>query len=135
MIEKLTDLPDGVLGLRVGGRLTPQDYEDVITPMVAEAVREGGRLWCLIEIEDEFSGLTPPAVVDDVRLVDGRPHLGRQVAGPLRHVGVGQQEESGRHGASESHAGGCRLSEADHPRGWFAAVTGGRAWNRHLRRR
>lgn len=68
MIEKLTDLPDGVLGLRVGGRLTPQDYEDVITPMVAEAVREGGRLWCLIEIEDEFSGLTPPAVVDDVRL-------------------------------------------------------------------
>ncbi|GAA2864778.1 hypothetical protein GCM10010472_22620 [Pseudonocardia halophobica] len=68
MIEKLTDLPDGILGLRVGGRLTPQDYEDVITPMVAEAVREGGRMRCLIEIEDDFSGLTPPAVVDDVRL-------------------------------------------------------------------
>ncbi|MEU7815997.1 STAS/SEC14 domain-containing protein [Pseudonocardia sp. NPDC049154] len=68
MIEKLTDLPDGVLGLRVGGRLTPQDYEEIITPMVDEALRAGGQLRCLIEIDDDFSGLTPPAVVDDVRL-------------------------------------------------------------------
>ncbi|MCE3555154.1 STAS/SEC14 domain-containing protein [Pseudonocardia sp. RS11V-5] len=68
MIEKLTDLPDGVVGLRVGGRLTPQDYEDVITPMIDEAVRAGDQLRCLIEIDDDFTGLTPPAVVDDVRL-------------------------------------------------------------------
>jgi hypothetical protein len=68
MIEKLTGLPDGVLGLRVGGRLTPEDYEGLLQPMVDEAVREGGRLRCLIEIDDDFSGLTPAAVVDDVRL-------------------------------------------------------------------
>jgi hypothetical protein len=68
MIEKLTDLPDGVLGLQVGGRLTPEDYEGLISPMVDEAVREGGRVRCLIEIDDDFRGLTPPAVVDDVRL-------------------------------------------------------------------
>ncbi|MFR9802355.1 STAS/SEC14 domain-containing protein [Pseudonocardia sp. RS010] len=68
MIEKLGDLPDGVLGLRVGGRLTPQDYDDVIVPMVEDAMRDSGRLRCLIEIDDDFTGLTPPAVVDDVRL-------------------------------------------------------------------
>jgi hypothetical protein len=68
MIEKLTGLPDGVLGLRVGGRLTPEDYTGLIEPMVDEAVREGGRVRCLIEIDGDFSGLTPSAVVDDVRL-------------------------------------------------------------------
>ncbi|GAA4677609.1 hypothetical protein GCM10023215_07940 [Pseudonocardia yuanmonensis] len=68
MIEKLTGLPDGVLGLRAGGRLTQQDYEDVIRPLVEEAVREGRRLRCLIEIDDDFGGLTPPAVVDDMTL-------------------------------------------------------------------
>ena len=68
MIEKLRDLPDGVLGLRVGGRLTAKDYDDVIAQMVDDAVREGGRLRCLVEIDQDFIGLTPPAVVDDVRL-------------------------------------------------------------------
>ena len=31
---------------------------------------------------------------DDVRVVDGGPHLGRQVTGALRHMGIRQQEES-----------------------------------------
>ena len=68
MIEKLSELPAGVIGLRVDGGLTAADYEDVITPMVDDAMRAGGPLRCLIEIEPGFEGLTPPAVVDDVRL-------------------------------------------------------------------
>lgn len=68
MIEKLTDLPTGVIGLRAGGRLTPQDYADVVVPMVDDAMRDGARLRCLIEIDPGFEGLTPPAVADDVRL-------------------------------------------------------------------
>ncbi len=68
MIEKMADLPDGVLGIRIGGCLTAHDYAGVITPMVEEAGREGGRLRCLIVIESDFTGLTPTAVADDVRL-------------------------------------------------------------------
>jgi hypothetical protein len=68
MIERLTDLPPGVLGLRAGGRLTATDYDEVITPMVDEALRAAGRLRCLIEIEPGFEGLTPDAIADDVRL-------------------------------------------------------------------
>jgi hypothetical protein len=68
MIERLTDLPAGVLGLRVGGVLTPADYTEHIEPMLDEAVQDGGRVRCLVEIEDDFAGQTPPAVVDDVRL-------------------------------------------------------------------
>jgi SpoIIAA-like len=68
MIEKLSDLPPGVIGLRAGGLLTAADYEGVITPMVDEAMRDGRRLRCLIEIEPGFEGITTPAVADDVRL-------------------------------------------------------------------
>lgn len=68
MIEKLADLPTGVTGLRAGGRLTAEDYEKVITPLVDDAMRDGARLRCLIEIAPDFTGLTPPAVADDVRL-------------------------------------------------------------------
>ncbi len=68
MIEQLADLPPGVIGLRAGGRLTAKDYEDVVTPMVDEAMRGGGRLRCLVEIEPGFGGATAPAAADDVRL-------------------------------------------------------------------
>lgn len=68
MIEKLTGLPTGVTGLRADGRLTSQDYDDVITPMVDDAMRADTRLRCLVEISPDFAGLTPPAVADDLRL-------------------------------------------------------------------
>jgi hypothetical protein len=68
MIEELTDLPPGVIGLRAGGLLTAADYKRVVTPMIDDAMRSGGRLRCLIEIEPGFEGPTPPAAVDDVRL-------------------------------------------------------------------
>jgi hypothetical protein len=68
MIETLADLPAGVIGLRVGGRLSAADYENVITPMVDDAMLAGSRLHCLIEIDPDFVGLTAPAVADDVRL-------------------------------------------------------------------
>lgn len=68
MIEKLAGLPDGVIGLRVGGTLTEKDYDEIIAPLVNDAMRDGGRLRCLIEIERDFSGLKPSALADDVRL-------------------------------------------------------------------
>ncbi|MCE3554638.1 STAS/SEC14 domain-containing protein [Pseudonocardia sp. RS11V-5] len=68
MIEMLAGLPAGVVGLRVGGLLTPQDFDDVVAPMIEQARAGGARLRCLIEIDDDFRGLTPPAVLADVRL-------------------------------------------------------------------
>lgn len=68
MITTLIDLPVGVVGLRIGGCLTAKDYDDVITPTVEAALRGGRRLRCLVEIDPDFTGLTPPAAVDDVRL-------------------------------------------------------------------
>jgi len=66
VIEELVGLPEGVFGLRVGGTLTVEDYEKVIGPMVERAREAHGRLRCLIEIDADFHGLTPAAVLDDV---------------------------------------------------------------------
>jgi SpoIIAA-like len=68
MIQKMADLPPGLIGLRVDGRLTAEDFDAVIGPMVADAQRDGGRLRFLVVIEPGFAGLTPPAVAQDVRL-------------------------------------------------------------------
>lgn len=68
MIEILTDLPAGVIGLRAGGRLTATDYDEAITPFVTDAMRGRTGLRCLIEIEPDFAGLALDAVADDVRL-------------------------------------------------------------------
>ncbi|MEJ8279677.1 STAS/SEC14 domain-containing protein [Pseudonocardia spirodelae] len=68
MIEVLHDLPRGVFGLRVDGRLTAQDYEQVVEPLVASARRADDRLRCLVEIDEGFRGLTPGAMLDDLRL-------------------------------------------------------------------
>ncbi len=69
MIEKLDGLPAGVFGVRCGGTLTAREYRDVLGPLVA-AARAGsaGGLRCLVEIDDDFTGLTPPAVGEDLRL-------------------------------------------------------------------
>jgi hypothetical protein len=41
MVERMTDLPDGVLGLRLGGRIERSDYERVLEPELRAAVQSG----------------------------------------------------------------------------------------------
>jgi hypothetical protein len=64
MIQQL-DVPDGLLGVRPVGRLTAEDYATVIAPLVEEVRR---RLRCLIELGPDFTGVTPGAAWQDVRL-------------------------------------------------------------------
>ena len=106
MIEKLADLPHGVFGMKVGGKLTEEDYREVITPMVEDAIRDYGSLRCLVEIEDDFAGLTPSAVDDDVR-------LGLHVLGAFDAVAIltshgSRTPSSGRASSSRSPCGCTR---------------------------
>lgn len=67
MIEKVTDVPDGIDGLRAEGKITREDYDTVVRPLVEEAIRETRGIRALVEL-DSFSGITPTAVWTDVRL-------------------------------------------------------------------
>jgi hypothetical protein len=67
MIEKLTDLPAGILGLRVEGKITSEDYHKVVGPLVEEAMRNRQGIRAIVEF-DSFGGMTPAALWTDVRL-------------------------------------------------------------------
>ncbi|MHA6794241.1 STAS/SEC14 domain-containing protein [Pseudonocardia bannensis] len=67
MIEQVRDLPPGVDGVRSSGKLTREDYDAVVVPLVEEALRDRRRLRCLVEVPD-FDGITPGAAWEDVTL-------------------------------------------------------------------
>src|ERR1700710_469932 len=67
MIEQIADLPAGIDGVRSSGKLTREDYDAVIVPLLDEALREHRRLRCLVEV-DSIEGITPAAAFEDATL-------------------------------------------------------------------
>ncbi len=65
MIERIEDMPAGTVGLRAHGKLTKQDYREVLEPALSEAV-ESGELRLLFVLTD-FGGLEPGAWIEDVK--------------------------------------------------------------------
>ncbi len=65
MIERITETPPGVIGLRSSGKLSKADYTDVLDPALREAVESGGvRMVFVIE---DFDGLESGAWIEDVK--------------------------------------------------------------------
>jgi hypothetical protein len=65
MIERIDDLPAGVIGLRASGKLTKEDYETVLEPALKEAAASG-EARVLFELPD-FNGLEPNAMWQDIK--------------------------------------------------------------------
>jgi SpoIIAA-like len=68
VIERINDVPTGIFGVRAVGTLTAEDYETMIAPVVDDATRGRKRLRCLVEVGPGFTGVTPGAAWEDVRL-------------------------------------------------------------------
>ncbi len=64
MIERIADMPTGTIGLRASGKLSREDYQQVLEPALREGV-ESGELRLLFVMPD-FDGLEPGAMVEDV---------------------------------------------------------------------
>ena len=75
MIEILTDVPPGVVGVRARGILTRDEYDTVVVPMLEEAERTKRRLRILCEVGADYRGLTPGALWEDLRLGTRALHL------------------------------------------------------------
>lgn len=65
MIERMDDVPAGVIGLRASGKLTKEDYREVLEPALKEAM-DSGEARVLFVLTD-FDGLEPGAWLDDVK--------------------------------------------------------------------
>jgi hypothetical protein len=67
MVDVIRDMPPGTLGFRVAGRLTREDYVNVLVPPLRKAVQAGERIRVLYAIGPELH-MEPAAVWEDVKL-------------------------------------------------------------------
>ncbi len=65
MVERIDDMPAGTIGFRASGKLTRDDYREVLEPVLREAA-ESGEIRMLFRLTD-FEGLKPGAWFDDVK--------------------------------------------------------------------
>ncbi len=68
MLEKLRDLPVGIEGVKAVGKITREDYEKVLEPLLDDARREGRRLRFLYQLGAEFDGFTLGAAWEDAKM-------------------------------------------------------------------
>ena len=68
MLKRLADLPKGIDAVRATGKITREDYDEVMRPLLQEARRDGRRVRLLYHFGPEFESFTPSAAWEDVRI-------------------------------------------------------------------
>ena len=68
MLEKLTALPVGIVGLQANGRVSKENYERSFEPMLDDARRDGARLRFVLELGPEFEGMSAAAAWEDIKV-------------------------------------------------------------------
>jgi hypothetical protein len=66
MISTLSNMPEGVIGFEVTGKIQAEDYRDVVLPALEGAAKTGEVRFLLVM--PEFHGMTPGAVWQDLRI-------------------------------------------------------------------
>jgi hypothetical protein len=65
MIERIDDMPEGTIGLRASGKLSRDDYREVLEPALREGI-DSGELRLLFVLTD-FDGLEAAAYPEDIK--------------------------------------------------------------------
>jgi hypothetical protein len=65
MIGPIDDMPAGTIGLEASGRLSREDYRDVLEPALDQGVKSGELR--LMFILTDFDGLEPGAWLEDMK--------------------------------------------------------------------
>lgn len=79
MIRTMPGMPAGVIGLEAVGRVSDQDYEQVLVPAVSSAL-ERGDVRLLYVLGSEFDSYSAGAVWADTKLFAGHPRGWKKVA-------------------------------------------------------
>ena len=67
MVETIGALPAGVLGFRLTGKLSRDEYHDALMKPIYAALERGDKLRILIELPDAFHGLDTGALWEDLK--------------------------------------------------------------------
>lgn len=68
MLQRTENLPAGIDGLTASGKITREDYQGVVEPLLVEARRTRRSLRLLCDFSPEFEGFTPGAAWEDAKL-------------------------------------------------------------------
>jgi hypothetical protein len=71
MIKELSDMPSGVIGFEVAGKIQAEDYRDVVLPAIERAAKTGEVRFLLVI--PEFQGMSGGALWQDLKV--GVEHL------------------------------------------------------------
>ena len=78
MIELMSDLPDGVVGLRFSGHVTRDEYRDVVRPAMERSLDGDGNIRMLVVIADDFDRFEGGALWEDLKFAgSGLTHLSK----------------------------------------------------------
>jgi hypothetical protein len=75
MIEALKGFPENVAAFICRGRVTRNDYDNVLVPKVDRALKEHEKVRLYYETADDFDAIDPGAVWEDFKV--GMEHIGR----------------------------------------------------------
>ncbi len=125
LIETVTDLPPGTLGFRASGKLTSDEYRQMIEPIYATLER-GEKLNIYFELADDFHGLDLGALLQDVKAAGS---IGLKHRSSWQRMALVTDKDWVRHGASAFGwlaPGELRLfdlAERDTARAWVAETS------------
>lgn len=80
MIRVLDGLPDNVLGVEAVGKVTDDDYENVLTPAVNDKLGAHDTIRCIYVLGDEFDGWTLGGMWEDAKLGGGELRRWEKIA-------------------------------------------------------
>ena len=79
MIRTIHAMPVGTIGLEAVGKVTDDDYRDVLVPAISAAV-ERGDVRLLYVLGEDFESYSPGALWADTKLFAGHPKAWKRVA-------------------------------------------------------
>ena len=73
MLKIIKGMPDNVVAVSAGGKVTGDDYEKVLVPLIEEKLKGHEKIRMLYELGPEYSSFTAEAMWDDAKV--GIRHL------------------------------------------------------------
>ncbi len=68
MVEIMQGMPDNVVAVSAGGKVTGEDYERVLIPLIEEKLKKYDKIRMLYRLGPEYSGFTAEAMWDDAKV-------------------------------------------------------------------
>ena len=74
MLKRIEGLPHNVVAVEASGKVTADDYEQILEPAIDHGLRTQAKIRFLYHLGPEFTGFTPGALWDDAKV--GLRHRG-----------------------------------------------------------